>query len=521
MINRLNKDKMVKLFSQLTPYIRQGVMVSLLMGSSSISLVGMPSAYAAEGSKLLNEHSGAIKPVTSAQNLPNFVSLVKQVKPAVVSITTKMTVGGDDQMIDGFPDNEGFSGRGGFSSPFPFPMFPQQMPKQVVEARGSGFIISPDGYVVTNNHVVKGAKKITVSLEDGAKYQAKVIGLDPKTDLALLKIQSDKPFSFIQLGDSNGVEPGEWVVAVGDPYGLGGTVTAGIVSARGRDIGDSPYDSFIQIDAPINRGNSGGPLFSQDGKVIGVNTAILSPSGGSIGIGFAIPSNTVKTIITQLEKTGHVTRGYIGVAAQSVTSSMVKALKLPEPEHGIAPQGALIASISPDSPAEKGGLNVGDVVLTLDGKTVQNPRELAVKVAGITPGTEAKLVVLRDGVKKELSIKVANLNDGKEDNKEVVKKPSNIGVALSPLTPDIRQQIGVDESIKGVVISGIKSNSPADRAGLQPGDVIVSVDNHPVNNPNAATDAITNVLKKDSNVLLRILRGNQSLFVSISTNDAE
>lgn len=516
MINLCNKNKLIKAFSQITPYIKQGVIASLLVGSS-ISVADINCASAAD---LLNEHSGAIKPVTSTQNLPNFVNLVKQVRPAVVSITTKTTIGGDDQMISGFPDGGNFPGNGsGFSSPFPFPMFPQQMPKQVIEARGSGFIISPDGYVVTNNHVVKDAKKITVSLEDGSKYQAKVIGRDPKTDLALLKISSDKPFAFIQLGDSNGVEPGEWVVAVGDPYGLGGTVTAGIVSARGRDIGDGPYDSFIQIDAPINRGNSGGPLFSQDGKVIGVNTAILSPSGGSIGIGFAIPSNTVKNIISQLEKNGHVTRGYIGVAAQSVTSTMVKALKLPASDHDKAPQGALIASISPDSPAEKSGLKVGDVVSSLDGKTVKDPRELAVRVASITPGTDAKLIVLRDGVKKELTVKVANLNEDKQNNKEEVKKPSNIGLALSPLTPDIRQQIGVDETVKGVVISGIKSNSPADRAGLQPGDVIVSVDNNAVDNPNAATEAITSALKKDTNVLLRVIRGGQSLFIPVTTTD--
>lgn len=519
MINFLNKDQFVKAFSQFTPYIRQGMMASLLIGSS-ISFGGV---YSANAAGVLTEHAGAIKPVTSTQNLPNFVDLVKQVRPAVVSISSKITVGGDDQTISGFPDNGNFSGggNGGFPAPFPFPMFPQQMQKQVVEARGSGFIISPDGYVVTNNHVVKDSKKITVSLEDGSKYQATVVGLDPKTDLALLKIKSDKPFAFIQLGDSNGVEPGEWVIAVGDPYGLGGTVTAGIVSARGRDIGDGPYDSFIQIDAPINRGNSGGPLFSQDGKVIGVNTAILSPSGGSIGIGFAIPSNTVKNIIGQLEKNGHVTRGYLGVAAQSVTSSMVKALKLPEPEHGMQPQGALVASISPDSPAEKAGITVGDVILSLDGQVVKDPRELAVRVAGIAPGTDIKLTVLRDGVKKELTAKVANLSDDKQDTKAVIKKTSNLGLALSPLTPDLRQQIGVDDSVKGVVISGIKSNSPADRSGLQPGDVIVSVDNHPVDNPNAVTDAIRNVLKKDTDVLLRILRGNQSLFISVSTNDAE
>lgn len=502
---------MIVLFSRVSPCLRRGLVAFLLMGSSVY--IGN---YGVNAADFLNEHAGAIKPVTSTQNLPNFVNLVKQVKPAVVSITSIINVSGDSMA--------GFLGNGEeLAAPFPplFPMFSQPVPKQTVEARGSGFIISPDGYLVTNNHVVKDAKKITVSLDDGTKYPAKVIGRDSKTDLALLKIQSDKPFSFIQLGDSNGVEPGEWVIAVGDPYGLGGTVTAGIVSARNRDIGDGPYDSFIQVDAPINRGNSGGPLFSQDGKVIGVNTAILSPSGGSIGIGFAIPSNMVKNIISQLEKNGHVIRGYLGVAAQAITPSMVKALKITAPAHGGMPDGALVASISPGSPAAKGGLNVGDVILSLDGNIIASPRELAVKVAGVAPGTIVNLKIVREGVVKELQVKIANLNEPKSSKKEVIQNPSSLGVALSILTPEIKQQVGVDESITGVIISAIKNGSPADRAGLQPGDVIVSVDNHDVDTPQAAINAITNTLKTDTTVLLRVVRGDQSLFVPVMTGNHE
>ncbi|HTW26988.1 MAG TPA: trypsin-like peptidase domain-containing protein, partial [Acetobacteraceae bacterium] len=248
--------------------------------------------------------NGAIQPVPSSHLIPDFADLVAQVKPAVVSITTHLKQVPADMQGEQIP------------LPFRqfFPFAPQQ--QEAVEARGSGFIISADGLVVTNNHVVKDAKSVYVTLDDGTNVKAKIIGTDPKTDLALLRVHADHKLPFLQLGNSNDVRVGQWVVAVGNPYGLGGTVTAGIVSARGRDIGDGPYDSFIQIDAPINRGNSGGPLFTQDGKVIGVNTAILSPTGGSIGIGFAIPSNTVKTVVAALEKNGHVTRGYLGVEAQ-------------------------------------------------------------------------------------------------------------------------------------------------------------------------------------------------------------
>lgn len=493
--------------------IKQGLLASLVLGSA---VTGYNSAQATD---LLKDHSDAIKPVTSTQNLPNFVNLVKQVKPAVVSITSRVVVGdNDDSMMEnGFPNGD--DNMNPFPFPFPFPMFPQQMPKQVAEARGSGFIISPDGYIVTNNHVVKGAKKITIALETGAKYQAKIIGRDSKTDLALLKIQSEKPLPFIQLGDSNGIEPGEWVIAVGDPYGLGGTVTAGIVSARGRDIGDTPYDSFIQVDAPINRGNSGGPLFSQDGKVIGVNTAILSPSGGSIGIGFAIPSNTVKNVVTQLEKTGHVTRGYLGVMGQMITPSMVKMLKLPPSEHGIPPKGVLIASVANNSPAEKAQLKVGDVILSLNDKKVENPRDLANQVAAITPNTMIDLNILRNGTRKVVKVQVGNLNEDTKSKKIPAPAPGSLGVSLSLLTPEIRQQAGIDEKIKGVIVTSIKNDSPADHAGLQNGDVIVSVNNQDVDKPEMANRLISSSLKTDKTVLLRILRDGQSIFIAVTLGD--
>ena len=314
---------------------------------------------------------------TPAARMPDFADLVAQAKPAVVSITSKLAAD---------PGEEG-----PMMMPMPFGPGPGHQQGRAIEARGSGFIVDPDGTVVTNNHVVKGAKSVTVQLDDGTELPAKVIGRDSRTDLAVLKISASKPLPYIQLGDSKSVRPGEWVVAMGNPFGLGGSVTAGIISAEGRDIGAGPYDQFLQIDAPINQGNSGGPLFTQDGKVVGVNTAILSPSGGSIGIGFAIPSNTVKTVVAELEKTGHMTRGYLGVEAQSVAEAMSKALRLKQSG------GALVAGVQPDSPAARAGLEPGDVIASVNGDPVANPRDLALDVANLKPGTDAKIDLVRNG----------------------------------------------------------------------------------------------------------------------------
>jgi serine protease Do len=276
--------------------------------------------------------------------LPDFTGLVTQVKPAVVSITTKL----QPQVA---ADVEGEDDAGPMQSlPFPFNQMVPNNPHgrgHAVEARGSGFIIDANGTIVTNNHVVKGASSVSVTLDDGTVVPAKVLGTDPRTDIAVLKINANHPLPFIQLGNSRDVKPGEWVVAMGNPFGLGGTVTAGIVSAVSRDIGNGPYDQFIQVDAPINQGNSGGPLFTQDGKVIGMNTAILSPSGGSVGIGFAIPSDMIRTVSAQLEKTGHVVRGFVGVEAQQITPATAQAMHLHQHE------GALLAGVQPDSPASK------------------------------------------------------------------------------------------------------------------------------------------------------------------------
>ena len=458
----------------------------------------------------------AIQPQMQATTIPNFVNLVKQVKPAVVSITAMLK---DDEI----EDEEGQQGGGMQGMPFPFPfpfqMMPQQHQRQTVEARGSGFLISADGYVVTNNHVVKGATKVTVTLDDGTKLPAKIVGRDPKTDLALLQVNSKTHLPFIELGESDHVLPGEWVVAVGNPYGLGGTVTAGIVSALGRDIGDGPYNSFFQIDAPINRGNSGGPLFTQDGKVIGVNTAIYSPNGGSIGIGFAIPSDVVKNVVDQLRRTGHVVRGYLGVEAQRISPSMASAIGM-QVAPGVPPAGALVANVTPDSPAAKAGLKSGDVITALNDKKISDPHALAMKVAEIAPDTTATVDILRNGAAQSIKVKIVSQDATGTAAGDAASgdKGEKLGVSLAPLSERARQQLGLEASVHGVLINAVEPGSPAEQAGLHSGDVLQAVGDQKVDNPQAAVTAVHSALKTRKAVLLRILRDGQALFVGVSLN---
>ena len=493
--------------------------IAVLVAGTMLGGVGTLSAARAQT---------AIQPSGMAQKLPDFIGLVKQVKPAVVSITSIIKDDGSDNEDDGGQGGGQGGGPGGGQEggqgqqmPFPFP-FPFQAPQnrgpRTIEARGSGFVISPDGYIVTNNHVVKGATSVTVTLDDGTTLKARVIGHDAGTDVALLKVKPSAKLSFIQLGESNDVEPGEWVIAVGNPYGLGGSVTAGIVSARGRDIGDGPYDSFLQVDAPINRGNSGGPLITQDGKVIGVNTAIFSPSGGSIGIGFAIPSDIVKNVVDQLEKTGHVVRGYLGVTAQAVSPTMAKALNLPAGDRG-ADAGALVASVQSNSPAEKAGLKAGDVITTVNGQKIADPRELAIKVSSIIPGGTVTIAYLRNGQSETAQTSVANLANRDRSpagsGSGTAGGNGSIGVGLTALTPDLRQQLGVDDSTHGAVVRTVKSGSPAEQAGIQPGDILVGVGNKMVSGPKDAVDAVHAALHK-GDVALRIVRNGQMLFVAVA-----
>jgi serine protease Do len=484
---------------------RRSALAAVLLAGTAIGgfAIGHQSYAATEGAPVNPPGSNP----TNGQTLPDFTNLVVQVKPAVVSITTMLrsnASAGDDES-----DQQ--------QMPFPFRQFPFGMGPQshqhmrAVEARGSGFIIDANGTIVTNNHVVKDAKSVSVTLDDGTKLPAKVVGRDQRTDIAVLKVDAHRPLPYIQLGNSADVKPGQWVVAMGNPFGLGGSVTAGIVSARGRDIGAGPYDEFIQVDAPINQGNSGGPLFTQDGKVIGMNTAILSPSGGSIGIGFAIPSDMIRTVTAQLEKTGHVTRGYIGVEAQQVSETVAKAMHL-----GAGNSGALIAGVQPDAPASHAGIQPGDVITAVNGQQVKNPRDLAVDVAAVQPGGEAKLDVQHNGEAKTVSVKVGQLpNEQVATNEGQEHSQQRFGLALGPLSPDLLNQLDVPDGTHGAVVREVQPGSPADAAGIQAGDVIVGVGDKQVESPSQAASAIRNATK-DHAVALRIIRNGEPMFVGVN-----
>lgn len=505
-------------------FTRGTALTLALFGATA--LAGLPAAPAHAADSSLDETAAVQQGFAP---VPDFSGLVKHVAPAVVSVDVHLKL---NQTSDDQDDNGGGQGQAQPGLPPGFPQIPgfpfgfgtPQQP-QAVEAKGSGFIIDQNGTIVTNNHVVKDARTVTVTLSDGNTYPAKILGTDAKTDLAVLKISAGHPLPYVDLGPSSSVEPGEWVVAMGNPFGLDGTVTAGIVSALGRDIGDGPYDKFIQIDAPINEGNSGGPLFDQKGEVIGINTAILSPSGGSVGIGFAIPSDMIKRVVTQLISGGKVVRGYLGVAAQEISPQMAQALGLPTDDP--AKDGALVAAISPGSPAEKAGLKAGDVIISVNGQSVTNPGDLASDVANVDPEHKADIVYLRNGKQNTVSVAVATMpanpdaafQQGGNSSSSTGPQQGALGLTLAPLTPDARDQLNLPSSATGVVITAVKPNSLADQAGLEPGDLLVGVGATNVNSPDDAVAAIAAARKSGNGALaLRIIRQGQALFVGIAVS---
>jgi serine protease Do len=445
----------------------------------------------------------------------SFADVVDHVRGAVVSVKVKTTETADSSdeleiphIAPGDPLERFFKHFGEEGTPHDHHVKPH-----LTQAQGSGFIISPDGYVVTNHHVVENATEVSVTLDDGKTVPATIVGTDKKTDLALLKIKQVGPYQPVDFATAT-PRVGDWVIAVGNPFGLGGTVTAGIISARGRDIGAGPYDDFLQIDAPVNRGNSGGPTFNTQGQVVGVNTAIFSPSGGSVGIGFAIPAETAQNVIASLKDKGVVARGWIGVQIQPVTAEIADSLGLK------STKGALVAEAQPNSPASTAGLKSGDVILGIDGERIDGPRDLARRVAGLGPGKKTDLIYWHDGSEKTASVKLGSLPDDKEARLNPGMSQDNnafsgLGLTLAPAS-------SVEGAgSHGVVISDIDPDGVAAQKGLQIGDVILEAGGHAVNQP-ADISAVLAEAKKDNRkaVLLRVKGSDGTHFVAIAVKPA-
>src|SRR5262245_34925187 len=450
--------------------------------------------------------AGALFSVPAFARGPEGIAdVAEKVIDAVVNISTSQTVeakagpdnrGAIPQLPPGSPFEEFFDdffknrrgGKGGDLQP------------RKTNSLGSGFIIDASGIVVTNNHVIADADEINVIMNDGTKIRAEIVGIDKKTDLAVLKFKPPRALTAVKFGDSDKLRLGDWVVAIGNPFSLGGTVTAGIVSAKNRDISSGPYDSYIQTDAAINRGNSGGPLFNLDGEVIGVNTLIISPSGGSIGIGFAVPSKTVAGVVDQLQKYGELRRGWLGVRIQSVTDEIAESLNI-KPA-----RGALVAGVEDKGPAKPAGIEPGDVVVQFDGKEIKEPKDLSRVVADTAVGKDVEVVIIRKGKEETLKVTLGRLEDGEKqaalttkkdaapEEKSVVQKA--LGLQLSAITDSLRQRYKIKDQVKGVVITGVDANSAAAEKRLNPGDVIVEVVQEPITNP-ADLQKKLDQLKKD------------------------
>jgi len=473
-------------------------LMAFLVAFFIVSLVGvLRSSFTSSGAPEIP----AAQAVPSASNTPgstpnSFSDLVERVKPAVVNISTSKT----------------FKGRGGFGTPFGgspfgddfFDRFFGDMPRRDFKQRslGSGFIISNDGYIFTNNHVVEQADKIRVKISDGKEYDAKVIGTDANTDIALIKIKPDNSLPVADIGDSEAVRVGEWVVAIGNPFGLDATVTAGIVSAKGRVIGAGPYDNFIQTDASINPGNSGGPLFNMEGKVIGINTAIVAQGQG---IGFAIPINMAKNILTDLKSKGKVTRGWLGISIQDITDDIAQNLNHKNKN------GALVSDVFKGDPADKAGIKIGDIIIEINGKPVKDTHELLLMIAAMKVGQKMNVKAIRDGKEMTFQVVVAE----RKDNVTMAMEKSSLGhfgIAAQDITPEMAKQMRISRD--GVMVTDVQAGSPADEVGIQPGDIIVQVNRVKISSMKDYVREITKAAQKKS-VTLFVKRGRSGYSVTI------
>ena len=469
---------------------------------AAIAVVGVTTGFGlTKGAQpqLWTEQSAVTAQAPTVQ-MPDWVKIGRELKPAVVNVSAKRSE-------TAMPEMQGPSGE---ETPFDryFKDFFGSRPKRHERSMGSGFIINPNGYIVTNNHVVDGATQVQVKLSDGRELPAKVVGRDSKTDIALLKVEASG-LTVIPLGDSSASQVGEPVMAIGNPFGLDQTVTTGIVSATGRAIGSGPYDDFIQTDASINPGNSGGPLINARGQAIGINTAIFSQTGGSVGIGFAIPTSLAKSIVTQLADSGTVTRGWLGVGIQPVTPDIAKSFGRTETT------GALVSSVSEGSPAEKAGLKAGDIITEYDGRKVERVSDLPRAVAGTPVGHDVRLGVVRDGTPMTLTAKVAALDakEPREADRGDRAKPT-LGLAVQPLTPALAQQLGVKVT-QGLVVQNVQDGSPAADAGFERGDVIVEVNKKPVKSVAELRESVDKH-GKGKPMLFRIQRQDNSLYLTVT-----
>jgi serine protease Do len=496
----MTNDKPARNFSR-----RRLVLLTSVAAIAAIVALGGPTAYTHLSPSWISSARAADGPI---QQSAGFANLVARVKPAVISVRVQLdeVVNASDLSSDNednSPSDSPFQQHGSGEAPGGMP----QRHEKMIGA-GSGFFISADGYAVTNNHVVDHAQSVQVTTDDGATYNARVVGTDPKTDLALIKVDGKSSFAYVNFED-HAPRVGDWVVAVGNPYELSGTVTAGIVSAQGRDIGSGPYDNYIQIDAPINKGNSGGPAFDMNGKVIGVNTAIYSPSGGSVGIGFDVPAQTAKAVIAELKDKGVVTRGWLGVKVQPVTTGIADSLGMKKAE------GAMVDEPQIGSPAAKAGVQSGDVVTGLNGTPVKDSRDLARKVAAFAPGSSVELDILRNGQSKTLTVALGQLpnrkqaNAGNRDTQPESGSP-HVGLRLAPAN-EVAGSGG-----KGVVVTAVDPEGSAAEHGFQSGDVIVDVGGRTVGNASDVRKALSEARSQGKRaVLMRVKTADSVKFVAL------
>ncbi len=480
---------------------------------SGLLLVDRPPLHALDlfGSKKKEEkkkEEAPPTPVTSVSQLPNFANIAKTTMPAVVNIsTTQKSTRRPQRRQRPLPGPNPFGGGDPFEEFFRR-FFGDRPPPRQQRSLGSGFIISQDGYIVTNEHVVGDSDTITVRLSDEDEFEAKVIGTDDKTDLALIKIESKEPLQSVPLGSSSNLQIGDWVMAIGNPFGLEQTVTAGIVSAKGRVIGAGPYDDFIQTDASINPGNSGGPLLNLQGEVVGINSAIFSQGGGNIGIGFAIPIDMAKSIIDQLKDTGKVTRGWLGVAIQTVTAELAKSFDLEEPI------GALVAEVTEGGPAEQAGIKRGDIITHFKGEQILKSHDLPAMVARTPVGEEVKVRILREGKDQTIAVALGELSDqiaragGREESE------ASWGMTVTDISDEQIQRYSLPDDQKGIVVTAVESGSPAELAGIRPGDVIEEVNRQAVKSVRDFTTAVEEA-KEAETLLLLARRGNFTSFFAL------